>query len=169
MKQSTLWMQFGYYYFEIGILFRNSMLINWILCSIEALYGLNNSHVEKLEKCDNDFYGSATNHLELGIWVNWSVSTQELCLNNQAYNCLIHFSSSLCIIHQASSIMHHAPCIMHQAPCIKHHASWNEDNLKNEDRLVRLVYQVRLVCLVCLVRQVGLVSLVCPVHEQVMS
>ena len=47
---------FGYYYFEIGILFRNSKLINGILCSIEALYGLNNTHVEKLEKCDNDFF-----------------------------------------------------------------------------------------------------------------
>ena len=40
---------FGYRYFEIGILFRNSKLINGILCSIEALYGLNITHVEKLE------------------------------------------------------------------------------------------------------------------------
>ena len=47
---------FGYYYFEIGILFRNSKLINGILCSIEALYGLNTTHVEKLEKCDNTFF-----------------------------------------------------------------------------------------------------------------
>ena len=47
---------FGYYYFEIGILFRNSKLINGILCSIEALYGLNTTHVEKLEKCDNSFF-----------------------------------------------------------------------------------------------------------------
>ena len=47
---------FGYHYFEIGILFRNSKLINGILCSIEALYGLNITHVEKLEKCDNDFF-----------------------------------------------------------------------------------------------------------------
>ena len=31
---------FGYHYFEIGILFRNSKLINGIMCSIEALYGL---------------------------------------------------------------------------------------------------------------------------------
>ena len=41
-----------------------------------------------------NFYGSATNHLELGIWVGcWvsmQISTQALCINNQAYNCLIH-------------------------------------------------------------------------------
>ena len=47
---------FGYYYFEIGILYRNSKLINGILCSIEALYGLKISHIEKLEKCDHDFF-----------------------------------------------------------------------------------------------------------------
>ena len=47
---------FGYHYFEIGILFRNSKLINGMLCSIEALYGLNITLVEKLEKCDNDFF-----------------------------------------------------------------------------------------------------------------
>ena len=47
---------FGYHYFEIAILFRNSKLINGILCSIEALYGLNNTHVEKLEKFDNSFF-----------------------------------------------------------------------------------------------------------------
>ena len=27
-----------------------------MLCSVEALYGLNNSHIEKLEKCDHDFF-----------------------------------------------------------------------------------------------------------------
>ena len=47
---------FGYHYFEIGILFRNSKLINGILCSIEALYGLNNTHIEKLEKCDHSYF-----------------------------------------------------------------------------------------------------------------
>ena len=47
---------FGYHYFEIGLLYRNSKLINGMLCSVEALYGLNNSHIEKLEKCDHDFF-----------------------------------------------------------------------------------------------------------------
>ena len=41
---------FGYHYFEMGLLFRNSMLINGILCSIEALYGLKSHHIEMLEK-----------------------------------------------------------------------------------------------------------------------
>ena len=47
----------------------------------------------------------------VGWSVGWSVclntnfKTSNLCLNDQAYNCLIHFSSSLCIIHQASCIM----------------------------------------------------------------
>ena len=43
---------FGFHYFEMAILFRNSMLVNGILCSIEALYGLKNSHIEQLEQCD---------------------------------------------------------------------------------------------------------------------
>ena len=47
---------FGYHYFEIGLLYRNSKLINGMLCSVEALYGLNISHIEKLEKCDHDFF-----------------------------------------------------------------------------------------------------------------
>ena len=47
---------FGYHYFEIGILFRNSKLVNGIMCSIEALYGLNTKHIETLEKLDHDFF-----------------------------------------------------------------------------------------------------------------
>ena len=47
---------FGFHFFEIGILFRNSKLINGILCSIETLYGLNITHVEKLEQCDHTFF-----------------------------------------------------------------------------------------------------------------
>ena len=43
---------FGYHYFDIGMLYRNSKLINGILCSIEALYGLKTTDIEKLEKCD---------------------------------------------------------------------------------------------------------------------
>ena len=35
-------------------------------------------------------YGSATKHLKLSIWVDCWVSTQALCLNDQAYSCLIH-------------------------------------------------------------------------------
>ena len=47
---------FGYHYFDIGLLFRNSKLINGILCSIEALYGLKTTDIEKLEKCDHLFF-----------------------------------------------------------------------------------------------------------------
>ena len=43
---------FGKHYFEMAILFRNSMLVNSVLCSIESLYGLKKSHIEKLESCD---------------------------------------------------------------------------------------------------------------------
>ena len=57
------------------------------------------------------------------VCFNTNFKTSNLCLNDQAYNCLIHFSSSLCIIHQASCIMHHASCIMHHASCIMHHAT----------------------------------------------
>ena len=47
---------FGHHYFETGILFRNSKLVNGIMCSIEALYGLNLKHIEILEKLDRDFF-----------------------------------------------------------------------------------------------------------------
>ena len=47
-----------------------------------------------MEEKVHNFYGSATNHLELGIWVGRSIikqiSTRALCLNDQGYNCLIH-------------------------------------------------------------------------------
>ena len=47
---------FCHHYFETGILFRNSKLVNGIMCSIEALYGLNLKHIEILEKLDRDFF-----------------------------------------------------------------------------------------------------------------
>ena len=36
----------------ITTLFRKSMFLNGILCSIEVLYGINSEHIDKLEKCD---------------------------------------------------------------------------------------------------------------------
>ena len=43
---------FGQYYFEMTSLFRNSMLINGILFSLEALNGISMQHIEQLEACD---------------------------------------------------------------------------------------------------------------------
>ena len=43
---------FGQHYFEMAVLFRQSMLINSILCNSEVLYGLNKTHIEKLESVD---------------------------------------------------------------------------------------------------------------------
>ena len=43
---------FGFHYFQIAMLFRNSKLVNGILFSIETLYGLTNAHIDKLEQCD---------------------------------------------------------------------------------------------------------------------
>ena len=45
---------FGHHYFEMAILFRNSMLINSLLSSSEVLYGIKHKHIEMLEKCDKD-------------------------------------------------------------------------------------------------------------------
>ena len=36
----------------MALLFRNSMLINSLLSSSEVWYGVENNHIEKLEKCD---------------------------------------------------------------------------------------------------------------------
>ena len=46
---------FGYHYFNMALQFRNAKLINGMLCSIEALYGLNNNHMEQLEHVDKFF------------------------------------------------------------------------------------------------------------------
>ena len=43
---------FGKYYFEMAMLFRRSMLLNGMLFSIESLYGIKNTHIDKLESCD---------------------------------------------------------------------------------------------------------------------
>ena len=46
---------FGKYYFEMAVLFRQSMLLNSILCNSEVLYGLKKSHIETLESVDKYF------------------------------------------------------------------------------------------------------------------
>ena len=46
---------FGYHFFTIAVLFRNSKLVNGMLYSIETLYGLTHAHIEKLEQCDRLF------------------------------------------------------------------------------------------------------------------
>ena len=43
---------FGQHYFQMAILFRQSLLLNSILCNSEVLYGLNNAHIETLESVD---------------------------------------------------------------------------------------------------------------------
>ena len=43
---------FGEHYFQMAILFRNSMLINSLLSSSEVLYNIELKHVKMLEKCD---------------------------------------------------------------------------------------------------------------------
>ena len=35
----------------MAMLFRTTMLINGMLCSIEALYGITNGHLDQLESC----------------------------------------------------------------------------------------------------------------------
>ena len=46
---------FGHFYFEMALLFRQSMLINSILCNFEVLHGLKKSHIEKMEAVDRYF------------------------------------------------------------------------------------------------------------------
>ena len=38
------------------MLFRNSKLVNGIMCSIEALYGIKSKHIETLEKLDRKLF-----------------------------------------------------------------------------------------------------------------
>ena len=46
---------FGQYYFETALMFRESMLINSMLCNVEVLYGLTKAHIEKLEAVDKTY------------------------------------------------------------------------------------------------------------------
>ena len=47
---------FGEYFFEMAVLFRQSMLLNSILCNTEVLYGLKKSHIETLESVDKFYW-----------------------------------------------------------------------------------------------------------------
>ena len=47
---------FGPHFFQMAMLFRSSILVNSMLCSSEALYGITNAHIEKLEQVDRSFF-----------------------------------------------------------------------------------------------------------------
>ena len=53
---------FGQDYFEMAVLFRQSMLINGIFCNSEVLYGVSQKHIKKVEVCRQIF-------LEAGVSV----------------------------------------------------------------------------------------------------
>ena len=67
---------FGFYHFSMAMVFRTTMLINGMLCSSEALYGITKTHVEQLESVDKFLFKSvfqspcsmpiATYYLETG-------------------------------------------------------------------------------------------------------
>ena len=44
---------FSFSYFETAMVFRNSILVNGVLSSLEAVNFLSPSHLDSLEKCDN--------------------------------------------------------------------------------------------------------------------
>ena len=46
---------YGPYYFEVGLILRESMLINGILTNAEAWYGLSDCEMELLEQVDENF------------------------------------------------------------------------------------------------------------------
>ena len=46
---------FGFYYFQMGLLFRNALLLNGILFNTEVIHGLTDKHIEILEECDKMF------------------------------------------------------------------------------------------------------------------
>ena len=50
---------FGVYYFSMAMMFRTTILINGMLCSSEALYGITNPHIAQLESVDSMLFKSA--------------------------------------------------------------------------------------------------------------
>ena len=61
IRTSLKEISFGKYYFEMAVLFRQSMLLNSILCNSEVLYGLKKSHIETLESVDKYFWRKVFN------------------------------------------------------------------------------------------------------------
>ena len=49
---------FGHYYFSMTMLFRTTILMNGMLCSSEALYGITNTHIAQLESVDTMLFKS---------------------------------------------------------------------------------------------------------------
>ena len=49
---------FGVYYFSMAIMFRTTILANGMLCSSEALYGINDIHITQLESIDTMLFKS---------------------------------------------------------------------------------------------------------------
>ena len=47
---------FGIYYFDMAVLFRQSMLLNGFLCNSEVLYGLKKHHIDTLESVNKYFW-----------------------------------------------------------------------------------------------------------------
>ena len=46
---------FGMFHFEMGLLFRSSLLVNGILFNTEAIHNITDKHVTQLEECDKSF------------------------------------------------------------------------------------------------------------------
>ena len=49
---------FGVYYFNMAMMFRTTILVNGMLSSSEALYGIKNTHIEQLESIDTMLFKS---------------------------------------------------------------------------------------------------------------
>ena len=49
---------FGLYHFNMAMLFRTTILLNGMLCSSEALYGITKAHITQLESVDNMLFKS---------------------------------------------------------------------------------------------------------------
>ena len=71
---------FGHHFYEIAITLRNAKLVNGMLCSIEALYGLTTSHLEQLEKVDRYFFRKIFNTVRSTPFESYYLETGALPL-----------------------------------------------------------------------------------------
>ena len=68
---------FGKYYYEVGVIIRNSLLVSSMLCNTEAWYSITQAEIELLETVDTQFLRKLMNapratpkevlFLELGV------------------------------------------------------------------------------------------------------
>ena len=88
---------FGPYYYQTALLFRQSFLINSILCNFEVLYGLKKIHIDKIESIDKYllsriFNSPVTTPIE-SYYLELNIKPLRFVITGKTINVLLEFDS----------------------------------------------------------------------------